>query len=44
MVSMVLVGFYGISFFNSTKMEKHVNLLAGLTILICGSGILFWNW
>jgi sulfite exporter TauE/SafE len=44
MVTMVLLGYYGISFFKTKRLEKYMNVLAGLTIMLCGSGILFMGW
>lgn len=44
MVSMVLLGFYGIAFLNTQKLEKHMHVLAGLTLCICGAGMVFLEW
>jgi sulfite exporter TauE/SafE len=44
MLIMVLLGFYGISFFKAFKLEKYAPALAGITVVICGVGMLFMNW
>lgn len=44
MVVMVLLGYYGISIFKLEKMERHMHSIAGLTVLICGAGMLFLGW
>jgi len=44
MLSMVVLGFYGISFFKAFKLEKYAPVLAGITVVICGIGMLFMNW
>ncbi len=41
MLTMVLVGLWGIELLPLHRLEKHVHTLAGLTILICGIGIVF---
>ena len=44
MVVMVTLGFYGVSFLKTEKLEKYIHALGGLTILICGAGIVFLQW
>ncbi|WP_207496444.1 hypothetical protein [Aridibaculum aurantiacum] len=44
MIGMVLLGYYGISFFNTSKMERYMHALGGATITICGAGMLWWEW
>ena len=44
MLTLVLLGRKGISFINTDSMERHVHSLAGLTIIICGAGMLFMGW
>jgi len=44
MVLMVILGLYGISFFKTSKIERYVHALGGLTILICGCGMVFLGW
>ncbi|MBU3713735.1 MAG: hypothetical protein FGM46_02165 [Ferruginibacter sp.] len=44
MVMMVLLGYWGIAFADTKKMERYMHVLAGLTLIICGAGMLFWEW
>jgi len=44
MVLMVILGLYGISFFKTIRVERYVHALGGLTILICGCGMVFLGW
>jgi sulfite exporter TauE/SafE len=44
MLVMVLLGYYGISFIKTEKLEKHIHTLGGLTITICGAGMVFMDW
>ncbi|TDH27313.1 hypothetical protein EXU57_06910 [Segetibacter sp. 3557_3] len=44
MVTMVLLGYYGLSLFDQRKMEKYAHVLAGTTVLVCGAGMLFMGW
>lgn len=44
MVVMVVLGLYGIAFFKVEKVERYVHALGGLTILICGVGMVFLGW
>jgi hypothetical protein len=44
MVIMVLFGYYGISFFKTAKLERFMHALGGLTIFICGAGMIFMGW
>lgn len=44
MVLMVVLGLYGISFFNTGRAERYVHALGGLAILICGCGMVFLGW
>ena len=44
MICMVLLGFYGIRIINVQKIERYVHALGGLTILICGIGMLWLEW
>jgi urease accessory protein UreG len=43
-VVMVLLGYFSIGFFKTDKLERYIHLLAGVTIFICGIGMLFLNW
>jgi hypothetical protein len=44
MVAMVLLGYYGVGFFKTARLEKYMHALGGLTILTCGVGMVFLNW
>jgi len=44
MLMMVTLGFYGISFLKTEKLERYMHALGGLTIFICGAGMVFLDW
>ena len=44
MVGMVIVGFTGLAFVQTAKIERYVHALGGLTIFICGVGMLVLGW
>ena len=44
MLILVLLGRNGISFIKTYSLERHVHTLGGLTISICGAGMLFMGW
>lgn len=44
MLLMVLLGYYGFSLLPTRKIEKHMHTLGGLTILMCGAGMVFMGW
>ena len=44
MLTMVLLGLYAYSFYNTDKLEKYVHAIGGLVISICGIGLLFFDW
>ena len=44
MVMMVVMGYYGLSFLKTAELEKYMHPLGGLTILICGVGMVFLGW
>lgn len=44
MIAMVALGYYGVSFFKSDKMEKYIHAFGGATIFICGAGMVFLEW
>ena len=44
MIVMVVLGYYGISFFKTEKLERFMHALGGLTIFICGAGMVFMGW
>ncbi len=41
MLLMVLLGFYGLSFFKADWLEKYMQPISGLTLLLCGAIMLF---
>lgn len=43
MLAMTFLGLKGMSFIPMQKLEKHIHTIAGLTILICGVGIIFFG-
>ena len=44
MVLMVISGYYGLRFLNTGKLEKYMHVLGGVSMLICGVGVVFLNW
>jgi sulfite exporter TauE/SafE len=44
MISLVLLGFYGISFAQTRQLERHLHALGGLTITLCGAGMVLLGW
>jgi hypothetical protein len=44
MVLIVVLGYYGISFFKTNKLERYMHALGGATIFICGAGMVFMSW
>lgn len=44
MLIMVSMGYYGISFLQTVKLERYMHALGGLTVFICGAGMLFMGW
>jgi threonine/homoserine/homoserine lactone efflux protein len=44
MVVMVILGFYGIAFLKTEKLERFMHALGGLTLFICGAGMVFMGW
>jgi sulfite exporter TauE/SafE len=44
MLIMVILGYYGVSFLKTEKLERYVHALGGLTIFICGAGMVFLAW
>ena len=44
MVVMVALGYYGVSFFKTNKLERYMHALGGATIFICGLGMVFLGW
>lgn len=44
MLLMVILGYYGVSFLKTEKMERYVHALGGLSLFICGAGMVFMGW
>jgi len=44
MIVMVTFGYYSLSFLKTEKLEKYMHALGGLTLLICGLGIVYMGW
>ena len=44
MILMVALGYYGISFFKTNRIERYMHALGGATIFICGLGMVFMGW
>lgn len=44
MTGMVLLGYYGFSMLKTSWLERYVHALGGLTILVCGIGMVYLGW
>jgi hypothetical protein len=44
MIVMVVLGYFGIAFLKTEKLERFMHALGGLTIFICGAGMVFMGW
>jgi hypothetical protein len=44
MLAMVTVGYYGLSFLKTEKLERYMHAFGGLTIFISGVGMVFLGW
>jgi hypothetical protein len=44
MLLLVLLGYYGFGVIATQKLERHVHILAGAAIVICGAGMLWMGW
>jgi hypothetical protein len=44
MLVMVTLGYLGIAFVKTEKIERYVHALGGLTLFVCGVGMVFMNW
>lgn len=44
MVAMVVLGYKGIAFVQTDKLERYVHAIGGFTILVCGIGMLWMGW
>ena len=44
MITMVVIGYVGLGFLKTDKLERYMHALGGLTLLICGAGMVFLEW
>ena len=44
MIVMVVIGYWGIGFLKTEKLEKYMHALGGLTLFICGMGMVGMEW
>lgn len=44
MLTMVLLGYYGIAFLKTAFLEKYLHLLGGISLILCGVGMVFLGW
>lgn len=44
MLLMVIFGYYGLAFVKTDKLERYAHALGGLTLFICGAGMVFMGW
>lgn len=44
MIAMVVLGYCGIAFVKTEKLERYVHALGGLTLFICGVGMVWLGW
>jgi hypothetical protein len=44
MVGMVVSGYYGLRFIRTDKLERYIHALGGLTLFVCGAGMVFMGW
>ncbi len=44
MIVMVVLGYYGIAFVKTEKLERYIHAIGGLTVFICGVGMVFMGW
>ena len=44
MVFMVMAGYYGLAFMKLEKLDRYMHALGGLTLFICGVGMVFMGW
>ena len=44
MLILVLLGYYGIGFVKTERLERYVHVLGGFTIFICGVGMVWMGW
>lgn len=43
-IIMVLLGYYGFSFFKTDKLEKYLHVISGVILVICGAGMVLFHW
>jgi hypothetical protein len=41
---MVVSGYYGFSFLRTEKLERYMHALGGLTLFVCGAGMVILGW
>lgn len=44
MVLMVVLGYYGLAFVKAEKWERYMHAFGGLTLFVCGVGMVFMGW
>ena len=44
MIAMVIAGYYGLAFLKTEKLERYIHALGGLTLCVCGAGMVFMGW
>lgn len=44
MLAMVILGYHGIGLLAGAKLEKYMHVLGGITIFICGAGMVWLKW
>jgi threonine/homoserine/homoserine lactone efflux protein len=44
MAGMVVAGYYGLAFLRTDRLERYVHALGGLTLFLCGAGMVFMGW
>lgn len=44
MLLMVVLGYYGLAFVKTEKLGRFIHALGGLTLFLCGAGMVFWGW
>lgn len=44
MLALVLLGYYGFSFLKTDRLERYMHALAGITLFVCGAGMVFLEW
>ena len=44
MVTMVVLGYFGLAFVKADKWERYMHAMGGLTLFVCGAGMVFLGW